>query len=105
MAEDLALWIERLKRVKTRRDLFSALDQFRVLEWSNEQRSQIAKLYMRLIDVLPEGEEWVPVRQDEVVTPKPAAEAVPVAAVPAAAPAVSAVAVAEEDEEVWYEKM
>jgi len=103
MAEDLPLWIERLKRVKTRRDLFSALDQFRVLEWSNEQRSQVAKLYMRLLDVLPEGEEWVPVTQDEVVAPKPAAEAVPV---PVAVTAVAAAApVPEEDEEVWYEKM
>jgi hypothetical protein len=86
--QELAAWIERLKATKNRLQLFALLDQFRVLEWTDEQRSSIAKLYMRLLDVLPDGE--------------------PVAAITPTAPASAASrpqTASEEDEEVWYEKM
>jgi len=80
---DLATWIEKLKSAKNRTELFAMLDSFRVLEWTDEQRSSIAKLYMRLIDVLPHVESTT---EDEESKPggvtKPA-----------------------EQEEVWYEKM
>jgi hypothetical protein len=86
--QELPAWIERLKATKNRPQLFALLDQFRVLEWTDEQRSSIAKLYMRLLDVLPDGE--------------------PLASVTASAPAPATSrpqTASEEDEEVWYEKM
>ncbi|CAN5517276.1 hypothetical protein BH10CYA1_BH10CYA1_54240 [soil metagenome] len=79
---DLSAWIEKLKSARNRTELFSMLDSFRVLEWTDEQRSSIAKLYMRLIDVLPHDESAA---ADDNATGGPAKPA--------------------EQEEVWYEKM
>ena len=79
---DLSAWIEKLKTARNRTELFSMLDSFRVLEWTDEQRSSIAKLYMRLIDVLPHDESAA---SDDNTTGGPAKPT--------------------EQEEVWYEKM
>lgn len=59
------------------------LDSFRVLEWTDEQRSSIAKLYMRLIDVLPNDQSSA--ADDTAASGGPGKPA--------------------EQEEVWYEKM
>ncbi len=80
---DLSAWIEKLKSAKNRTQLFSMLDSFRVLEWTDEQRSSIAKLYMRLIDVLPHDQSAA--ADDTATSGGPAKPA--------------------EQEEVWYEKM
>ncbi len=60
------------------------LDEFRILEWTDQQRSSVAKLYMRLLDVLPH-EEAPSKFADDGNTAAPAQPA--------------------EQEEVWYEKM
>lgn len=59
------------------------LDQFRVLEWTDEQRASIGKLYIRLLEVLPpeDGNSG----DDDAGSGGPAKPA--------------------EQEEVWYEKM
>lgn len=80
---ELSTWVDKLKSAKNRTELFSMLDSFRVLEWTDEQRASIAKLYMRLIDVLP---------HDESAAADDAAKS--------GAPTKPA-----EQEEVWYEKM
>jgi hypothetical protein len=80
---DLANWIEKLKTAKNRTELFAMLDSFRVLEWTDEQRSTISKLYMRLIDVLPHIESAP--EDEDVKSGGPTKPA--------------------EQEEVWYEKM
>jgi len=109
--EELSAWITRLKATKSRLELLSALDQFRVLEWTDEQRSSIAKLYMRLLDVLPDGDEQpAAVAGSSAKQPQlaagsgqaSAAASQQTAPVPAAGAPQTA---SEEDEEVWYEKM
>ena len=90
--QELSAWIERLKATKSRQQLLALVDEFRILEWTDEQRSSIAKLYMRLLDVLPDG------------------GGEPLAAVSQSVPAAAAsqpqtAAPSPDDEEVWYEKM
>lgn len=80
---DLSSWIEKLKSSRNRSELFATLDKFRVLEWTDEQRSTVAKLYMRLLDVLPHDEGSSD--EDSAKSSGPAKPA--------------------EQEEVWYEKM
>ena len=80
---DLSPWIDKLKAVQQRSDLFRLLNEFRVLEWTDEQRSIIAKLYMRLLDVLPAEEQGESADQ----------------------PKQAAASGSSEQEEVWYEKM
>lgn len=82
-AAELNKWIEKLKVAPNRTSLFSMLDEFRKLDWTDEQRAAVAKLYMRLLDLLPQEDE-------QKAAPAPAAAAATGAAVA---------------EEVWYEKM
>lgn len=58
-AEELPLdgWMERLKQAKNRSAVFRLLDEFRPLDWTDEQRSAISKLYVRLLDNLVDVEE------------------------------------------------
>lgn len=80
---DLNAWLEKLKSSRNRSELFSTLDKFRILEWTDEQRSSVAKLYVRLLDVLPHDESDAGDHSSKSSGPaKPA-----------------------EQEEVWYEKM
>lgn len=82
-AIELSAWVEKLKSARNRTELFAMLDGFRVLEWTDEQRASIAKLYIRLLDYLPQEQ---PSSSDNgsqsAGSTKPA-----------------------EQEEVWYEKM
>lgn len=80
---DLSSWIEKLKASRSRSELFATLDKFRVLEWTDEQRANIGKLYIRLLDVLPQEDSDADSSDSKSGGPaKPA-----------------------EQEEVWYEKM
>jgi len=55
---DIRQWHERVKGVKNKAELFQVLDEFRPLDWTDEQRAGMAKLYMRVIDTLAnQGEE------------------------------------------------
>lgn len=51
---DLQSWMNKVARAQSRAEILGILDQFRVLEWSDEERSQMAKLYMRLLLDLPD---------------------------------------------------
>ena len=53
---DLSPWLERISRAKTQKEIYDILDEFKPLAWNDEQRSTIAKLYMRLIFALPPGD-------------------------------------------------
>jgi hypothetical protein len=60
--EDLTPWLTRVKTAATRLDVFATLDQFRKLDWTDEQCSAMAKLYIRRLDKLADdgtGEEVV----------------------------------------------
>lgn len=81
---ELSTWIEKLKSARNRNELFSMLDTFRALEWTDEQRATIGKLYIRLIDVLPHDESAA-TGDDTAKAGGPTKPA--------------------EQEEVWYEKM
>ncbi len=48
-------WMMRISRAKTRKEMFSILDEFRVLEWSDEERAMVAKHYIRLVDKVDSG--------------------------------------------------
>jgi hypothetical protein len=48
--EDLDKWLDRLQKCKSRPELFQLLDEFRPLEWSDEQRAVMAKAYMLLLE-------------------------------------------------------
>lgn len=51
---DLNSWLNRIRQAETRAQVFSILDEFRPLSWTDEERSQMAKLYIRLLDGLPQ---------------------------------------------------
>ncbi len=77
--EDLTPWLNRVKKAKSRSEVFAILDEFRQGAWTDEQCSMMAKLYIRFIDGLVAGDE--PEQQ---------------------APAAVA---AQDTGPVWYEKM
>lgn len=76
-------WMEKISKAKTRKEIFSILDQFRVLEWTDDERARIAKHYIRIIDNVAKGEPDDDTTSD--ANNKPVAEG--------------------EDGPVWYEKM
>lgn len=78
-------WFSRVSRAKDRQELFAILDEFRPLQWTDGERSQMARLYIRLVDDLPDGKN---------------------AALPAGGKDESeADNVEADDGPVWYEKM
>ena len=80
-AEDLNLWLSRVRVAPSRKQIFNILDEFRKLEWTDEQRSMMAKLYIRVLEqVADDG-------ADSSVETTPAAVA------------------AQDNGPVWYEKM
>jgi hypothetical protein len=79
--EDLTPWLNRVKGASSRKDVFEILDQFRKVEWTDEQRSVMSKLYIRMIERLGNASE------------------------PDDKSAVAAAPAHEEDGPVWYEKM
>lgn len=53
-ALDLNSWLNRIRQAETRAQVFAILDEFRPLPWTDEERAQMAKLYIRLLDALPQ---------------------------------------------------
>lgn len=47
-------WLKRVQGAKTRVQVFGILDEFRPLPWADEERSQMAKLYIRILESLPD---------------------------------------------------
>lgn len=55
MAEqDVKPWLTRIANAKTRREILQIMEEFRVQEWTDNQCSTVAKLYMRLLLALPD---------------------------------------------------
>ncbi|HNH76781.1 MAG: hypothetical protein SFV17_12105 [Candidatus Obscuribacter sp.] len=79
---DLQAWFKRIRDAKTRSEVFAILDEFRPLPWADEERSQMAKLYIRLLDYLPDDSGAVASAASGAQDEKPA-----------------------NDGPVWYEKM
>ncbi|CAN5428506.1 hypothetical protein BH11CYA1_BH11CYA1_31640 [soil metagenome] len=51
---ELQQWLVKIAAAKTRRNMLSIMEEFRVLPWTDEQCSTAAKLYMRLLLALPD---------------------------------------------------
>ena len=54
---DISPWLERVSKAKTKKQMYEILEEFRPLGWTDEQRSTIAKLYIRILPDLPAGED------------------------------------------------
>lgn len=54
---DLTPWLDRIARAKTQKQMYEILEGFKPLAWNDDQRSTVAKLYMRLIADLPTGDD------------------------------------------------
>jgi hypothetical protein len=48
--QNLDQWLEKVQNCKSRSELFKLLDEFRLLDWTDEQRSLMAKAYMLLLE-------------------------------------------------------
>ncbi len=48
-AANLSNWLERVSRCGARREVFAILDEFRKQDWTDEECSQMAKHYIRLV--------------------------------------------------------
>lgn len=77
--EDLTPWLNRVKKASSRAEVYSILDEFRQVEWTDDQCASMAKLYVRLVEKMKDP------------APEPVKEEAP------AAP--------QDTGPVWYEKM
>lgn len=50
---NLADWLGRISHAKNRAEVYEILDQFRPMTWTDNERSQMAKHYIRILDLLP----------------------------------------------------
>jgi hypothetical protein len=53
-AADLSAWMERVNRCKNRTEVFALLDDFRKQSWTDEECSQMAKHYIRIVSAMPD---------------------------------------------------
>lgn len=51
---NLSEWLDRVSRASTRKQVFEILNEFRTLSWSDEECSQMAKHYIRLVSNMTE---------------------------------------------------
>jgi hypothetical protein len=108
---DLDIWLNKIRLATSKNEIFETLDDFRKLDWTDEQRSKMAKLYIRRLENLKPENEPAPGKQEEE---KAAAKIVTVVS-PTSSTAASAPTKAEaqplkdsepiDDGPVWYEKM
>lgn len=49
---DLRYWIKSIRHATTEHEIFSLLNEFQTMRWSDEQRAQIAHIYHRQLEVL-----------------------------------------------------
>ena len=71
-------WLTEVQAAKTRQEVFTILDQFRALSWTDVERASMARLYMRVLEKLKDEPGSKTSSFDET---------------------------SDQDEEVWYEKM
>lgn len=81
---DIKSYLDRLSKAKTKSEIYAILDEFRPLNWTDEQRSSVSRFYMRML-------ESIGFSSDED-------------AQPAAAGATKS-GTNQNDGPVWYEKM
>ena len=55
MSSDLDSWLKKVLAAKSRADVFRVLEEFRPLDWTDEQRAAMAKTYMRVVEQLAPG--------------------------------------------------
>lgn len=92
---DVKVWLERLSRAKTKSEIYAILDEFRPLNWTDEQRSAVSRFYMRMLEGIGFSSD-----EDAGSAAGAAAGAGAGAAAGAAKPGAPA-----NDGPVWYEKM
>jgi len=80
-SEDLTPWLLKIKSATSRSSVFAILDEFRKLDWTDQQRSAMAKVYMRRIERLVDTDTGTE------------------------ADTQAAVAASDDNGPVWYEKM
>lgn len=49
----LSDWLKRITEAESRSQIFLILDEFRPLTWTDNERSQMARHYMKILDYLP----------------------------------------------------
>ena len=112
--KDLNIWLARVKQVKTRKDVFRILDEFRKFEWTDVQCQTMSHLYMRMIDLMPVEEDSSELEVASVsITDDTTGGAAAAAGVAAAAAVVADATEAGGEPKkavinegpVWYEKM
>jgi hypothetical protein len=110
---ELDSWLTKLKQAGSHKEVFAILDQFRTHDWTDEERSKIAKLYMRTLDNLGTPTSDAPAQGMQLKgaadqSKKPTAGEKATSSTTGATNLTGATAVIETeavDEEVWYEKM
>ncbi len=50
---NLSDWLDRILQSNSRKEIFAVLDAFRKLDWSDEESSQMSKLYIRRVSDMP----------------------------------------------------
>lgn len=53
---NLSDWLERVSKAEGKAELFKILDEFRPLTWTDNERSQMSRHYIQVLDSLPEEE-------------------------------------------------
>ena len=48
--QDLDQWLARVQQCQSRAQVFQLLDEFRPLDWTDEQRAMMGKTYIRLLE-------------------------------------------------------
>lgn len=52
---DLNFWLKRIRQARTKDEIFTILDKYRPLNWTDQQRAQMSQTYIpRLITMLDE---------------------------------------------------
>jgi hypothetical protein len=54
---DLDNWLVKIRQAKSHQEVFQLLDEFRPLEWSDEQRAAMAKAYMKVLEATQTSSE------------------------------------------------
>ena len=49
-APDFITWTTRVTKASSAKEVFALLDEFRKADWTDEERSRMAKVYMRVLD-------------------------------------------------------
>ena len=63
-------WIAQLKNANSQEELYTVLDNFRTLAWTDEQRALVSRLYIRLLENILASPASVPLSQEKVVATK-----------------------------------